>query len=118
MDIFREIQVVHETGYFSSRITPEESWQQVHLTDIVQHYCIYSRYLNFFFQNFQKFHKNPNFPKNLNFPKNPKNSKKSKKIKKKSNLKKTQLLSKKRRKQQTKNGLICSSAAFATSTAY
>lgn len=28
VDIFREVQVVHETGYFSGKITPEELWQQ------------------------------------------------------------------------------------------
>ena len=29
VNIFRELQVVHDTGYFSSQLTPEEDWQQV-----------------------------------------------------------------------------------------
>ena len=34
VNIFRELQVVHDTGYFSSQISPEEDWQQVkRLTD-------------------------------------------------------------------------------------
>lgn len=29
VNIFRELQVVHDTGYFSSQVSPEEDWQQV-----------------------------------------------------------------------------------------
>ncbi len=29
VNIFRELQVVHDTGYFSSDVSPEEDWQQV-----------------------------------------------------------------------------------------
>ncbi len=29
VSIFRELQVVHDTGYFSSQVSPEEDWQQV-----------------------------------------------------------------------------------------
>jgi len=28
VNIFRELQVVHDTGYFSSQVSPEEDWQQ------------------------------------------------------------------------------------------
>lgn len=28
VSIFRELQVVHDTGYFSSQVSPEEDWQQ------------------------------------------------------------------------------------------
>lgn len=28
VNIFRELQVVHDTGYFSSHVSPEEDWQQ------------------------------------------------------------------------------------------
>ena len=30
VNIFRELQVVHDTGYFSGQISPEEDWQQVY----------------------------------------------------------------------------------------
>ena len=30
VNIFRELQVVHDTGYFSSDFSPEEDWQQVY----------------------------------------------------------------------------------------
>ena len=29
VNIFKELQVVHDTGYFSSQVSPEEDWQQV-----------------------------------------------------------------------------------------
>ena len=29
INIFRELQVVLDTGYFSGQISPEEDWQQV-----------------------------------------------------------------------------------------
>ena len=29
VNIFSELQVVHDTGYFSSQVSPEEDWQQV-----------------------------------------------------------------------------------------
>lgn len=29
VNIFSELQVVHDTGYFSSHVSPEEDWQQV-----------------------------------------------------------------------------------------
>ncbi len=29
MSLFRELQVVHDTGYFSSDVSPEEDWEQV-----------------------------------------------------------------------------------------
>ena len=34
VNIFRELQVVHDTGYFSSQISPEEDWQQVNSNDL------------------------------------------------------------------------------------
>ena len=37
VNIFRELQVVHDTGYLPlssrSHISPEEDWQQVYLTE-------------------------------------------------------------------------------------
>ena len=29
VNIFRELQTVHDTGYFSGHVSPEEDWQQV-----------------------------------------------------------------------------------------
>ena len=29
VNIFRELQAVHDTGYFSGHVSPEEDWQQV-----------------------------------------------------------------------------------------
>jgi hypothetical protein len=29
VNIFRELQSVHDTGYFSGQVSPEEDWQQV-----------------------------------------------------------------------------------------
>ena len=34
VNIFRELQVVHDTGYFSSHVSPEEDWQQVRRLEI------------------------------------------------------------------------------------
>ena len=28
-NIFHELQVVHDTGYFDGKVSPEEHWQQV-----------------------------------------------------------------------------------------
>ena len=28
-NIFHELQVVHDTGYFDGKVSPEERWQQV-----------------------------------------------------------------------------------------
>ena len=36
VNIFRELQVVHDTGYFSSHVSPEEDWQQVQNNFAVQ----------------------------------------------------------------------------------
>ena len=36
VNIFRELQVVHDTGYFSSHVSPEEDWQQVQKIFAVQ----------------------------------------------------------------------------------
>ena len=35
INIFRELQVVLDTGYFSGQISPEEDWQQVSTSYIV-----------------------------------------------------------------------------------
>ena len=32
INIFRELQVVLDTGYFSGQISPEEDWQQVNIS--------------------------------------------------------------------------------------
>lgn len=32
--IFQELQLVHDTGYFSAMPSLEENWQQVHLKDV------------------------------------------------------------------------------------
>lgn len=32
--IFQELQLVHDTGYFSAMPSLEENWQQVHLSDL------------------------------------------------------------------------------------
>jgi len=29
VNIFKELQVVHDTGYFSGQISPDDDWQQV-----------------------------------------------------------------------------------------
>ena len=35
-NIFHELQVVHDTGYYDGKVSPEEHWQQVgHLTLIL-----------------------------------------------------------------------------------
>ena len=31
VNIFRELQTVHDTGYFSGHVSPEEDWQQVRM---------------------------------------------------------------------------------------
>ena len=33
VNIFRELQTVHDTGYFSGHVSPEEDWQQVRKGD-------------------------------------------------------------------------------------
>ena len=29
VNIFRELQAIHDTGYFSGHVSPEDDWQQV-----------------------------------------------------------------------------------------
>ena len=36
INIFRELQVVHDFGYFDSHISPEDRWQQVYTFN----YCL------------------------------------------------------------------------------
>ncbi len=33
-NIFHELQVVHDTGYFDGKVSPEERWQQVSPCDL------------------------------------------------------------------------------------
>lgn len=33
-NIFHELQVVHDTGYYDGKVSPEEHWQQVGLFPI------------------------------------------------------------------------------------
>ena len=33
VNIFRELQTVHDTGYFSGHVSPEEDWQQVRIEE-------------------------------------------------------------------------------------
>ena len=35
VNIFRELQAIHDTGYFSGHVSPEDDWQQVCGVDTV-----------------------------------------------------------------------------------
>ena len=41
-NIFHELQVVHDTGYFDGKVSPEEHWQQV--SDVINLYIININY--------------------------------------------------------------------------
>ena len=43
INIFRELQVVLDTGYFSGQISPEEDWQQVRFHIKIYKYPIMCR---------------------------------------------------------------------------
>ena len=34
-NIFHELQVVHDTGYYDGKVSPEEHWQQVGLSKFI-----------------------------------------------------------------------------------
>ena len=40
--IFRELQAVHDTGYFSGQASLEEDWQQVFCILHFLHFCIFA----------------------------------------------------------------------------
>ena len=35
VNIFRELQAIHDTGYFSGHVSPEDDWQQVCEVNVV-----------------------------------------------------------------------------------
>ena len=45
INIFRELQVVLDTGYFSGQISPEEDWQQVRSHIKIYKYPLFNKYL-------------------------------------------------------------------------
>ena len=45
INIFRELQVVLDTGYFSGQISPEEDWQQVRFHIKIYKYLLFNKYL-------------------------------------------------------------------------
>ena len=44
--IFRELQAVHDTGYFSGQASLEEDWQQVFCILHFLHFCIFCIFAN------------------------------------------------------------------------
>ena len=48
VNIFRELQTVHDTGFFRGHVSPEEEWQQVWKEGAgAAHYCTFERNWNF-----------------------------------------------------------------------